>query len=71
MGGQQALHISVQPLAAQPGRAGQVVPVKMQAGNWQALLERVLDFNLRAAVVIIVTDMQRLMDIGDQMQQPR
>jgi hypothetical protein len=67
---EQAAGAVFQPLAAQPGRAGQVVPVQVQAGEGQALVERVFDLDLIAAFVAMPADMQRLVDVADQMQQP-
>ena len=64
---EQAASVVFQPFAAQPGRAGQVVPIKMQAGERQALVERVFDLDRGSALVIGATGVQRLVDIGDQM----
>src|SRR5574343_837770 len=53
----------LEALAAQPWRAGQVVPVKMQATEGQAFVERVFDLDLVAPLVAMQPDVQRLMDI--------
>ena len=42
----------------------------MQAGKGQALVERILDLDLVAPFIAMPADMQRLVDVGNQVEQP-
>ena len=60
----------LQFLAAQPGWAGQIIPIRVQAGKGQATIEWVFDLELITAFIPMLANMQRLVDVGDEMYQP-
>ena len=68
--GEQPLSHFFQTRAAQPGRPGQVIPVSMQAGERQTFVEWIFYFEPRRPVVFGMADVQRLVQVGHQMQQP-
>ncbi|MPM79681.1 hypothetical protein SDC9_126720 [bioreactor metagenome] len=67
---EQVAGFVVQPFGTQPRRTGQIVPIEMQAAERQPLVMGILDLDQIAAFVAMAADMQGLVDVGNQMQQP-
>lgn len=68
---QDARRGTIQTAAAQPGRAGAIVPPAMQIALGQARVERVDDLVAVTAFVLGAGHMQRLVHVGHQMNDPR
>ncbi len=66
---QGVLH-AFQAAAPQPGGAGQIIPPGMQVGEGEAGVERVFDFKAVTSFIVMMADVQGLMDISHQVNEP-